>query len=92
MLHSLRMQSLSFSQSLLSKYQARDNADFRIFQMESYKPNGAYADTMRRWLGTDVASRGGWLWGKNFLQIIGGTVIDSWNAHALPNNEAKTDR
>lgn len=51
------------------------------FQIEDYKPNGAYMDTMRRWMGTDVASRGGLIWGKNFLKIIGGRVKDRRGVH-----------
>ena len=36
---------------------------------------------MRLWMGTDVASKGGFIWGKNFQKIIGGTVEDCRDVH-----------
>lgn len=64
------------------------NADVTVLQIALYKPDpGApYYNTMQRWMGKDVASRGGWRRGKNFQKIIGGTVIDSQNVQALPDS------
>lgn len=64
------------------------NADVTVFQIALYKPiaGAPYYNTMQRWMGNDVASRGGWFQGKNFQKIIGGTVIDFRNVQALPDS------
>jgi len=71
-------QSCDAHQRMMIK-NAWDDAKLLTNSLKLYVPDKIYADTMRSWMGTDVASRGGWIWGKNFLQIIGGTFIRSAN-------------